>query len=53
MSFYMKMKYLQNLQIDGNKKESNGTWEAREKNIPCIFMVKLGIDSEIEIDRCH
>ena len=33
MSFYMKMKYLQNLQIDGNKKESNGTWEAREKNI--------------------
>ena len=40
-----------NLRIDGIKEEPNDTWEACEKN-PKIAD-KLGIDSDIKIERCH
>ena len=40
-----------NLRIDGIKEEPNETWEACEKN-PKIAD-KLGIDSDIKIERCH
>ena len=42
MNFYMKMKYLQNLQIDDNKKESNGTWEACKKKHSMYFYGQIG-----------
>ena len=42
-----------NLQIDGIKEEPNETWEACEQKMQDIIADKLGIESDIEIDRCH
>ena len=42
-----------NFRIDGIKEEPNETWEACEKKIQNIIEDKLGIDSDVEIDRCH
>ena len=42
-----------NLRIDGIKEEPNETWEACEKKIQDIIADKMGIESDVEIDRCH
>ena len=42
-----------NLRIDGIKEEPNETWEACEKKIQDIIVDKMGIESGVEIDRCH
>ena len=41
------------LRIDGVKEEPNETWEACEKKIQNIIVDKLGIESEVEIDKYH
>ena len=42
-----------NLPIDGIKEEPGETWEACEKKIQNIIANKLGIESDVEIDRHH
>ena len=42
-----------NLRIDGIKEEPNETWEACEKKIQDIIADKMGIESDVKIDRCH
>ena len=42
-----------NLRIDGIKEEPNETWETCEKKIQDIIADKMGIESDVEIDRCY
>ena len=42
-----------NIRIDGIEEEQYETWDRCEENLQKVIKDKLGIDDEIEIDRCH
>ena len=42
-----------NLRIDGIEEVPNETWEECEESVQEIIREKLGINENIEIDRCH
>ena len=42
-----------NIRIDGIEEEQYETWDRCEENVQKVIKDKLGIDDEIEIDRCH
>ena len=42
-----------NLRIDGSLETQNKTWEVCEDKVQDLIQTRLGIEGEIEIDRCH
>ena len=42
-----------NIRIDGIEEEQYETWDRCEENVQKAIKDKLGIDDEVEINRCH
>ena len=42
-----------NICIDGIEEEQYETWDRCEEKVQKVIKDKLGIEDEVEIDRCH
>ena len=42
-----------NIRIDGIEDDQNETWDSCEEKVQKLFKEKLGLENEVEIERCH
>ena len=42
-----------NIRIDGIEDDQNETWDSCEEKVQKLIKEKLGLENEVEIERCH